>query len=103
MKTLLCEQAGRGSLRYLLFEDAEGGMRRYSVLIEQRECDRSELLRDVADSLPEALARVAEYRLAGRTPQGNSVGRTAGCAAGGRGQGRNGPVSVSALYMTVLP
>ena len=53
MKTLLCEQAGRGSLRYLLFEDAEGG-------------------------LPEALARVAEYRLAGRTPQGNSVGRTAG-------------------------
>ena len=57
MKTLLCEQAGRGSLRYLLFEDAEGGMRRYSVLIEQRECDRSELLRDVADSLPEALAR----------------------------------------------
>ena len=70
MKTLLCEQAGRGSLRYLLFEDAEGGMRRYSVLIE--------LLRDVADSLPEALARVAEYRLAGRTPQGNSVGRTAG-------------------------
>ena len=45
MKTLLCEHAGRGSLRYLLFEDAEGGMRRYSVLIEQRECDRSELLR----------------------------------------------------------
>ena len=78
MKTLLCEQAGRGSLRYLLFEDAEGGLRRYSVLIEQRECDRSELLREVADSLPEALARVAEYRLAGRTPQGNSVGRTAG-------------------------
>ena len=32
MKTLLCEQAGRGSLRYLLFEDAEGGTCRYSVL-----------------------------------------------------------------------
>ena len=59
MKTLLCEQAGRGSLRYLLFEDAEGGTCRYSVLIEQQECDRSELLRDIADSLPEALARVA--------------------------------------------
>lgn len=65
MKTLLCEQAGRGSLRYLLFEDAEGGTCRYSVLIEQQECDRSELLRDIADSLPEALARVAEYRRTG--------------------------------------
>lgn len=70
MKTLLCEQAGRGSLRYLLFEDAEGGTCRYSVLIEQQECDRSELLRDIADSLPEALARVAEYRRTGRAPQG---------------------------------
>lgn len=78
MKTLLCEQAGRGSLRYLLFEDAEGGTCRYSVLIEQQECDRSELLRDIADSLPEALARVAEYRRTGSAPQGNSVGRTAG-------------------------
>ena len=78
MKTLLCEQAGRGSLRYLLFEDAGGGTCRYSVLIEQQECDRSELLRDIADSLPEALARVAEYRRTGRAPQGNSVGRTAG-------------------------
>ena len=66
MKTLLCEQAGRGSLRYLLFEDAEGGLRRYSVLIEQRECDRSELLRDVADSLPEALG--ARRRIPARRP-----------------------------------
>ena len=78
MKTLLCEQAGRGSLRYLLFEDAEGGTCRYSVLSEKKEGESYERRRDIADSLPEALARVAEYRRTGRAPQGNSVGRTAG-------------------------